>query len=246
MKTQNRSFLILLVLLVSFFSMGFVGDLRAQFFNQWADELYEKGEYTEAFEKYKSASDLDDGYATTQLFWMHVNGEGVAKDIVQANRMLEKAVALGDPDAKVIMARDMLLNPKMHTEAVYLLLDAAEQENVLAYLELALLYKYGVGVTKNIAKSQEYLRLAAAHGVNISSSDATVSKASSSSENNTQALTSAIQTNLKKLGFYGGNIDGITGPMTRRAILDFQSTYGYPIDTKISKKILEQTQQAIK
>lgn len=246
MRTQNRSFLILLVLLVSFFSMGFVGDLRAQFFNQWADELYEKGEYTEAFEKYKSASDLDDAYATTQLFWMYLNGEGVAQDIVQANRLLEKAVALGDPDAKVIMARDMLLNPKMHTEAVYLLLDAAEQENVLAYLELALLYKHGVGVTKNIVKSQEYLRLAAAHGVNISSSGVATPESSSSNENNIKTLIRSIQTNLKKLGFYGGSIDGITGPMTRKAISEFQSTYGYPVDTRISKKVLEQTQQAIK
>lgn len=244
MKTKNSSFLIALVLVASFFSMGFMGDLRAQFFNQWADSLYEKGEYKEAFEKYKSASDLDDGYATTQLFWMYATGEGVAPDRIQAIRMLEKAVKLGDPEAKVIMARDMLLDPSLHQEALFMLLDAAEKENVLAYLELALLYKHGVAVPKNLAKSQEYLRLAAAHGVVINDNDSKVNMPTSHT-NDTQAITSAIQTNLKKLGFYKGKVDGITGPMTRKAISDFQTSYGYPIDTRITKTVLEQTQKAI-
>jgi hypothetical protein len=242
MRTQNRVFLIALVLVVSFFSMGFIGDLRVQFFNQWADGLYEKGDYAGAFEKYQSASDLDDGYATTQLFWMYVNGEGVRADEMQAVRMLQKAVKLGDSDAKVIMAKEMLLEPSLHTEAVYMLLDAAEQENILAYLELALLYKHGLAVPQNMAKSQEYLRLAAAHGVDINAFE---TKIVAGQKLNIQALTSTIQSNLAKLGFYKGKVDGITGPMTRKAISDFQQFYGYPVDTDITQTLLEQTQKAL-
>ena len=37
-----------------------------------------------------------------------------------------------------------------------------------------------------------------------------------------------LQRNLKRLGFYDGEVDGTVGPMTRRAMQDFQSTIGNP------------------
>jgi tetratricopeptide (TPR) repeat protein len=241
MKSLKRGKLLALVLVVALFSQGFLSDLRSQFFIDWADKLYESGDHAAAFEKYKSAADLDSGYAAMQLFWMYSYGEGTPRDIPQAQRMLKRALELNNPDAKVIKAKEMLKDKSLHTEAVYLLLDAAEMENVTAYLELALLYTHGVAVPKNPTKAQEYLRLAKAHGVNIQASTS-IPK----TQTNTKAITISIQENLKKLGFYHGNIDGITGPMTRKSIADFQKFYGYEVDTQISSKILDQTKKAIK
>jgi peptidoglycan hydrolase-like protein with peptidoglycan-binding domain len=51
---------------------------------------------------------------------------------------------------------------------------------------------------------------------------------------------------LKKLGFYRSKVDGISGPMTRRSIASFQKYYGYDIDSKVSKRTLEQINSELK
>ena len=35
-----------------------------------------------------------------------------------------------------------------------------------------------------------------------------------------------IQATLSKLGFYSGALDGIFGPQTRQAVIEFQTRYG--------------------
>ena len=59
-------------------------------------------------------------------------------------------------------------------------------------------------------------------------------------------ITAQIQTNLKKLGFYNGIADGVTGPKTRQSIADFQKSKGLPKDVVISEKILLQTEEALR
>jgi len=45
-----------------------------------------------------------------------------------------------------------------------------------------------------------------------------------------------IQTALKNAGFYIGNIDGKNGPMTKRAIEEFQKAKGLNVDGKVGPK----------
>jgi len=48
--------------------------------------------------------------------------------------------------------------------------------------------------------------------------------------------TEEIQTALKNAGFYTGNIDGKKGPMTKRAVEEFQKAKGLNVDGKVGSK----------
>jgi len=44
-------------------------------------------------------------------------------------------------------------------------------------------------------------------------------------------ITQIVQMHLKLQDFYAGNIDGVIGPITEKAVMDFKAKYGLPIDT---------------
>ena len=48
-----------------------------------------------------------------------------------------------------------------------------------------------------------------------------------------------IQTALKNLGFYTGNVDGKIGPKSKKAIEDFQKANGLKVDGKVGPKTWE-------
>ena len=48
-----------------------------------------------------------------------------------------------------------------------------------------------------------------------------------------------IQTALKNAGFYTGDVDGKIGPMTKKAIEDFQKAKGLKVDGKVGPKTWE-------
>jgi len=48
-----------------------------------------------------------------------------------------------------------------------------------------------------------------------------------------------IQTALKNAGFYAGNIDGKIGPLTNKAIEEFQKASGLVVDGKVGPKTWE-------
>ncbi len=48
-----------------------------------------------------------------------------------------------------------------------------------------------------------------------------------------------IQTALKNAGFYTGEVDGKVGPMTKKAIEDFQKAKGLKVDGKVGPKTWE-------
>ena len=60
----------------------------------------------------------------------------------------------------------------------------------------------------------------------------------SSEDSRPKNLVRAVQERLKALGFEPGPIDGIYGPQTRRAIMDFQNAMNLQIDGKISSRLI--------
>jgi len=52
----------------------------------------------------------------------------------------------------------------------------------------------------------------------------------------TKPTTEEIQTALKNAGLYIGNVDGKKGPMTKKAIEDFQKANGLAVDGKVGPK----------
>jgi hypothetical protein len=55
------------------------------------------------------------------------------------------------------------------------------------------------------------------------------SRTQSSTSNYDKEEAIKLQTNLKKLGYYEGNIDGVTGKMTKEAIKSFQRDNGLDV-----------------
>lgn len=240
MKSLHNRIFIVVLLLFAFLSFGFLSGVRASFYNQWGDKLYIQKEYKEAVEKYKSAAELEDGYAYYRLFGMYFRGLGVPQDLQMSKAMLEKAVEYNHPSAQVAMGRILLQQGKDTDRAITLLKLAAQQEEVLAYMHLAMAYEKGYGVPKDLAKAREYSNLASAHGMKMNQQRV------ESKSSNLRETTAAIQSGLKKLGFYNGTVDGMTGPMTRKAISSFQRAYGYEEDVEISPKVLKQIEESLR
>ncbi len=48
----------------------------------------------------------------------------------------------------------------------------------------------------------------------------------------------SVQSKLKDLGYYTGNIDGIYGPLTRSAVINFQRDYGLSVDGIVGPETL--------
>ncbi len=49
----------------------------------------------------------------------------------------------------------------------------------------------------------------------------------------------AVQSMLKSIGYFGGTIDGIYGPMTKQGVMYFQSKYGLPQTGAVDSKTLQ-------
>jgi len=221
------------------FLNGCVAEVQSNFSNSIADRNYVNRDFQSAFSHYKDAAEKGNAYAYYNLYVMYNYGQGVRRDVQLATVMLKKAVDLGDPTAQVVMANRLLSGKDKNVqEAIILLKLAAQKENVYAYSDLSLLYRYGYGVKKDIALADEYQRLAEANGSKIALVPQRVSAKSTSSVKSKKELVSSIQEGLKKLGFYNGKVDGATGPMSNKAIQMFQKFYGYPENTTISEALL--------
>jgi len=226
---------------MALFLGGCVADVQSNFHNSIADRDYVNRDFQNAFSHYKDAAEKGNAYAYYNLYVMYNYGQGVRRDVQMSTVMLKKAVDLGDPTAQVVMANRLLSGKDKNVqEALVLLKLAAQKENVYAYSDLSLLYRYGYGVKQDTALADEYQRLAEANGSKLSLVPKRAYTKSTSNAPSKKELVLGIQEGLKKLGFYTGKVDGSSGPMSLKAIQMFQKSYGYPINTTISETLLQE------
>lgn len=57
-------------------------------------------------------------------------------------------------------------------------------------------------------------------------------------------LIRALQKNLRVLGYYNGDVDGLDGPMTRGAVAGYEAAQGMPKTGKASVRLLEHIRQS--
>jgi len=114
--------------------------------------------------------------ATTELGIACLNGLGVPQDIREAEKLLRKAAAAGDPNAMFFLYYMLIRTAKSLSdsrEAINLLNGAAEQNNPAALFELGSYYFWGQrvpvgsskGFPRDYAKAAEYWKRAAECGV---------------------------------------------------------------------------------
>lgn len=136
-------------------------------------KLYEDGrgvaqDYGRAIELYNQAAATGSPYASGSLGWLAENGFGMPKDDMEAVRLYQIAADGGEAFAQhnigVMHARGRGGLAQSDTEAVKYFNLAAEQHWPLSYLSLGWHYSQGAGVTKDLAKAEEYFRLAIAEG----------------------------------------------------------------------------------
>lgn len=222
---------------------GAVSDAKGEFWLDLANTQYIDGNYASALGNYQKAANYELAEAYHKLYVLYSQGLGVSKDLKLSQEMLRKASDLGYPRAQTELATHILYtskNSKEQKEAINLLTQAAKNEDVLACISLYNMYSIGgLYVKKDMAKANEYARLANALGADID-------VPSSSTSLSNKDLLRQIQANLKILGFYSGSIDGLSGPMTRKAITDFQKSQGIKQTGEPSKELLNQTQKALR
>lgn len=223
---------------------GVIDSMQQSYYNQKADHYFNDKEYVSAYNAYREAAIEGSAYAYYKLYVMYLKGYGVQKDSVQSNKMLEEAARKKYAPAQVILANRLIFTTKRNRDmnkGLELLNSAAAQEYRYAYADLYTIYWNGIGVRKDIEKAGYYYRLAKANGLTLNRNRSYEPKVSYSKQ-----LVYKIQTGLKKLGFYKGGVDGLTGPMTRRSIAQFQKFYGYKINSQVSKTTLEQINKALR
>jgi tetratricopeptide (TPR) repeat protein len=249
MKSYPYKLGLVLATLFAMFSLGFFGTIKAAYYLDQADREYEAKNYYDAFEAYEDAAKSGSPEAYYRLYGMSLEGLGTRTDEQQALYFLDKAVELKYPAAYV--SKGILLlyaNNGQEEQGLRLLKEAASMETPLAYYHLAMLYFHGIVIPKDMAKAQEYKRLAQAYGIKIDfeTISQTIKTEPSAPPMDTMALTKALQKNLKTLGFFPGKVDGISGPMTKRAIEQFQDIHGFAINGMINQETLKQTQSILK
>lgn len=144
-------------------------------------KLYEDGrgvsqDYGRAIELYNQAAKTGSPYASGSLGWLAENGFGMPKDDVEAARLYQIAADGGEAFAQhnigIMYAKGRGGLTQSDVEAIKYLKLAAEQHWPPSYLSLGWHYSHGTGVTKDLARAEEYLRLAIADGDGTVSGDA--------------------------------------------------------------------------
>jgi len=220
-----------------------------QIFYQKAHNYYDKKNYKSAFINYKKASDLGIPKAQYYLANMYLEGQGSTKNKTEAIMWLKKSADGGFSPAQVAMGLRNQFGidvAKDLAKAYNLFLLAAKADDPDGQYYLAILIATGQGTVKNSKKALEWFRIAQSNGFpvpqNLLSPDgvALIDKKEwrENKKSTGHNLVWQIQSNLSKLGYNPGPVDGLIGKKTKAAIRLFQEKNGLVIDGEPSELLL--------
>ena len=116
---------------------------RAEDLAQEAQSLYDRKKYVDAAKIYRQAAEQGDAAAQARLGWMHVTGEGMAKDYEKAVKWFRQAAEQGEAGAQANLGWMYAKGKGVATdysEAVKWFRKAVEQDNAKAQSGLAWIY----------------------------------------------------------------------------------------------------------
>jgi TPR repeat protein len=130
----------------------------------YIDIMLKREKYAEAVKVLNDLKDSRDtlvaSFAFDRLAWCYQNGMGVKADPKRAARYRDKAVALGNGDAMVMLANQKL-QEKHEAEAIKLYQEAAEHGSANAIFALGQMYLHGQYVSQDTPKAISFFRRAA-------------------------------------------------------------------------------------
>jgi len=121
-----------------------------------------KPNYPEAIKYYQKAANNGNGYAMANLMYAYYSGEGVKKDLDEARKWYEKALAL--EDIEIIYHLGCVFNGINGYEAIKLFRMAADLDHAGAQFNLGNAYANGNVVKKDKNVATKWFRLAAENG----------------------------------------------------------------------------------
>ena len=129
---------------------------------KWQNGREVRPNYPEAIKYYQKAANNGNGYAMANLMYAYYSGEGVKKDLDEARKWYEKALAL--EDIEIIYHLGCVFNGINGYEAIKLFRIAADLEHAGAQFILGNAYANGNVVKKDKNEATRWFRLAAASG----------------------------------------------------------------------------------
>lgn len=134
----------------------------------------ERGQYTDALKHYKQLATMGDPVAQAQLSSMLFLGDGIPKNIEEAQRLaniarpqLELLAEAGDSRAQVVLGslyRDGRGVSKDEQKAMTWYRRASEKGSATAQVSIASMYLNGIGVSRNLQQVEAWVRMAAEQG----------------------------------------------------------------------------------
>jgi hypothetical protein len=174
-----------------------------------------KRDYGQALKWYLQAAKSGHNRAMFRIGWIHLHGLGVAKNPKTARIWYKKAAALGNTSAMVELAR-------MHWKGIGVARDYAVARKWLeratiagngkAMMHLAVIYDQGLGVRADPAKAAKLALEAIKRGQ---------WRVQDRLAEFTQATRREIQKLLRRAGLYNGSVDGVVGPETHAALVNY-------------------------
>jgi localization factor PodJL len=217
--------------------------------NQKAHDYYDRKDYKSAFINYQKASELGIPEAQYYLANMYLEGKGSKKNKTEAIMWIEKSANGGFAMAQVSMGFRYQFGTGVSKDlprAYKLFLRAAKADSPEGQYFLAFLIATGQGTAKNSKQALKWFRIAKSNGFPVPSNLLSQAGVASIGKKGWRAnkkskeskLVWQIQSNLSKLGYNPGPVDGLIGKKTRIAIRSFQKENGIVIDGKPSDLLL--------
>lgn len=184
-------------------------------------EIIESGQVPDAapdtaLELFRTAASLGSVEASRRLGEKYWRGEGVMRHPINAIAHLEAAAAQGDVTSMSLIAQILLSGygvTRDATSAVQWYFRAFQAGDADAGYALALAYADGLGVERDTGKVAGFMLEAIRRG-----SVAALNEMKANAEGWDIAIREDLQRLLQASGFYTGEIDGVFGPGTLRAL----------------------------